>query len=336
MNMQFSKRVHIILVLIAVVTGYAIAAIALTKHIPTDPSKERGTFMNPLAPIEWSLSRLQMIPGFIRKRHLVGVMIENHQGARPHHEGLENALIIAEFPVEGLISRFTAYFDADSLPEEVGPIRSLRPYFLDFALPIASAIVHAGGSPEALEKAHSTPNFTAINGLLYDHYFYRKEGIPAPHDLFLSGEDMHTLLEDVELQEVNWPLLPTGSATGSGAQNVFINFYNPEHDITYAYDPISATYERTNGSEVSKAHPTNVLVLEMPITNIGEYGRLTIPVTGKGYAALFNNGRSEIGRWTFSRQEGLHLENSNGEPMRVARGQIWITVIPMQNRLSWE
>ena len=58
---------------------------------------------------------------------LVGVMIDNHEDAMPHQRGLEKALLIEEQFVEGFITRFAAVFDAADLPEQTGPIRSVRP-----------------------------------------------------------------------------------------------------------------------------------------------------------------------------------------------------------------
>lgn len=64
------------------------------------------------------------------KHRPLGVMIENHQDARPQ-SGLTRADIIYEAVAEGGITRFLAvYFCQDA--EMVGPVRSARTYFLDF------------------------------------------------------------------------------------------------------------------------------------------------------------------------------------------------------------
>lgn len=64
------------------------------------------------------------------KHRPLGVMIENHEDARPQ-SGLSKADVIYEAVAEGGITRFLAvYFCQDA--EFVGPVRSARTYFLDF------------------------------------------------------------------------------------------------------------------------------------------------------------------------------------------------------------
>ena len=57
-----------------------------------------------------ALSRLSLLPFGKRQRNLMSVIIENHESARPYHQGLEKALVIQEYPVEGFITRFLATF----------------------------------------------------------------------------------------------------------------------------------------------------------------------------------------------------------------------------------
>src|SRR3989338_1831670 len=83
-------------------------------------------------PMLASLRTLHLSPPLNRRsRPTVAVMIENHQEARPEHQWLEGALLIEEFLVESGITRFAVLFDAEDLPERIGPVRSLRPYFVD-------------------------------------------------------------------------------------------------------------------------------------------------------------------------------------------------------------
>lgn len=119
----------------------------------------------------------------------IAVMIENHEDARPHQKGLEDALMIQEFLVEGFISRFVALFDAQALPSTIGPVRSLRPYFLDGIAPWVRTVFHAGGSPEALDRVKHSGEFYALNLLYFDdeHGSLRDENVAPPHNLFLKS-----------------------------------------------------------------------------------------------------------------------------------------------------
>jgi hypothetical protein len=143
------------------------------------------------------------------ERSLVAVMIENQETARKYHRGIGEAQMVIEMLVEGGISRFAVLFDRHEVPPDIGPIRSLRPYFIDAVLPYAKTIVHAGGSPEAFEEAASINNLTTINALGYGtrDIFYRDDIAPAPHNLF-AHDTLTSLLPDNPA--IAWPPFETG------------------------------------------------------------------------------------------------------------------------------
>lgn len=68
-------------------------------------------------------------------------------GARPQ-VGLDQAAVVFEAIAETGITRFAAIYN--NPPAMVGPIRSLRPYYLDWDTPFDCTVVHDGGSDEAL------------------------------------------------------------------------------------------------------------------------------------------------------------------------------------------
>lgn len=284
------------------------------------------------------LSKLRLLPHLDRRRELVAVMIENHEEARPHHRGLEDALMIQEWMVEGLVSRFVVLFDRHNPPETMGPIRSLRPYFVEATKQWTNVYIHAGGSPEALEMVEDVESRYSINALrgAYHDTFVRDEGSYPPHDLFLTAAGMQELLQDIEIPVISWtPYKEAGAPKGSGATTIDILFYNPLHDITFTYNPEHQDYTRINGGIESPAKPTNVLVLLAPITGEGEYGRLTIPIDGKeGSLHLFRNGRVYEGQW--KKSDDWEFTLTNGKPLPFAKGQTWMVVIPSAKRLTWE
>lgn len=70
-------------------------------------------------------------------------------GARPQ-AGLAQAAVIFEAIAESGITRFAAIFQ-NANTSAIGPIRSLRPYYLDWDTPFDCTVVHAGGSTEAIK-----------------------------------------------------------------------------------------------------------------------------------------------------------------------------------------
>lgn len=69
-------------------------------------------------------------------------------GARPQ-VGLTEAGVVFEAIAETGITRFAAIFQNPNT-SVIGPIRSLRPYYLDWDTPFDCTVTHAGGSQEAL------------------------------------------------------------------------------------------------------------------------------------------------------------------------------------------
>ena len=69
-------------------------------------------------------------------------------GARPQ-AGLTHAAVVFEAIAESGITRFAAIFQNPDT-SVIGPVRSLRPYYLDWDTPFDCTVVHAGGSAEAI------------------------------------------------------------------------------------------------------------------------------------------------------------------------------------------
>ncbi|HLL60879.1 MAG TPA: DUF3048 domain-containing protein [Candidatus Nitrosocosmicus sp.] len=81
------------------------------------------------------------------KRRPLTVMIENHEESRPQ-SGLTSADVVYEAVAEGGISRFVAVYYCKDSDGYVGPIRSARVYFIDFASEYGEKplYVHVGGA----------------------------------------------------------------------------------------------------------------------------------------------------------------------------------------------
>lgn len=281
------------------------------------------------------LAHTQMGP---RERTITAVVIENQESARPHQKGLHEALFIEEFLVEGGISRFVALFDSTRLPEKLMPVRSLRPYFIDGVTPWASVVFFAGGSPEALSQVRMVPGLTFVNGLAYGNNFLRDKTIAAPHNLYTGEELLQEFFTDLAQHAVVWPPYNVSrTATGEAATTVDLNFLSRLHNVTYTYMPSSKRYQRVNGGIVSEATPANVLVIEIPITGIGEKGRLAMDMEGSGNAVLFRSGVVQQGTWTKqNRMDPFTFTGATGEPLQFADGQTWMTALPSLERVTWK
>src|SRR6266545_5705699 len=88
--------------------------------------------------------------GALRQRPII-VMIDNHPDAYPQ-TGLDHAAVVFEALAEFGVTRFMAVYAPGITPDapQIGPIRSTRLYFAQWALGFHALYVHAGGSPQGL------------------------------------------------------------------------------------------------------------------------------------------------------------------------------------------
>ena len=110
----------------------------------------------------------------------IAVMIDNHSDAWPQ-AGLNQAYLVYEIIVEGGETRLMPVFKGANL-EKIGPIRSSRHYFLDYALENDAIYVHFGWSPQA-EKDIRTLKVNNLNGITESSSnFWRVKDKKAPHN----------------------------------------------------------------------------------------------------------------------------------------------------------
>ena len=118
---------------------------------------------------------------------LVTVMVENNHEAWPL-SGLSAARVVYEAPVEGDIPRFMAVYAGNDDVDEVGPVRSARPYYLDWVSEYGTPLyMHVGGSSAALLKIVEHEIFD-IDEFSRGRYFWRDKKRAAPHNTYTSGK----------------------------------------------------------------------------------------------------------------------------------------------------
>lgn len=270
---------------------------------------------------------------------LIGVMIDNHEDSRPYQRGLESALLVEEQLVEGYITRFLAFFDVHDLPDSVGPVRSVRPYFIDGSSPVIPAIFHAGGSPEALEQLEEKSSPHSFNALRLDAFFDYDKVAPAPHHRFITAANITTLLSRIQepLRPVA-PLFRSGSFTSEEAAPVIaINYHSPFHNVTYTFNSWTGGYARESSGQAHPFSPKNILILGTDVGLLGSLGRLKVRMEGKGDAILFRDGGMMRGTWHKTGPDSFFtFADAAGKPFSFRSGQTWMIVLDSLTRVSWE
>src|SRR5574344_803085 len=118
----------------------------------------------------------------------IAVMIDNNVGYNTH-AGLQDSYINYEIIVEGGYTRIMALFK-DKDVDLIGPVRSSRHYFLDYALESDAIYAHYGWSTYA-ENDIKILGVNNINGLTAEKAYWRDKKIAAPHNVFTNIETLY-------------------------------------------------------------------------------------------------------------------------------------------------
>lgn len=277
------------------------------------------------------------------------VMIENaaFDGVRPQ-AGLSAAQVVYEIIVEGGITRLMAVF-AGEKAATVGPVRSARDTYLEFASELNCAYAHAGGSYTAMQ---AIPNFALrdLDGLREPKWFWRDNSKYSPHNLFTSTDNLYEAIKTGH----SWTAAPTYAAwnfvddkkitAGETADEVNILF-GSSYNVTYNYNTELAAYERANGGVAHIDANTgktltarNVIIQKVPP---GEYiegkGRVNFSVTGEGEVYIFRLGKMEKGTWKKAdRLARTQFFSTDGKEINLARGTSWVEIVPEGYEFNWK
>ena len=268
----------------------------------------------------------------------LSIMVENSEGSRPQ-SGLNKANIVYEALAEGGITRFLAiYYDQDT--EEVGPIRSARPYFVSKSLEHQAIYVHVGGSEEAYNFIKEE-KIDDINEFVDFQPFWRSQDRNPPHNLYTSTIKLRKeanklgYIEMIKKQEYQFEIDRNEILTGRETDYIAIP-YNSNYTVSYKYLPESMKYLRfMNGEPHIDAKTKEQLAVDNIIIQfagtkiIDEEGRLSVDFVGKGTGLLFFKGNSTEITWEKPdlRARTLFLDRE-GNRIALTPGNVWIQIVP--------
>jgi hypothetical protein len=277
--------------------------------------------------------------------YLLAVVVENEISSRPQQKGLSKAQIVYEMPAEGGITRYLAIFSRD-FPEQIGPLRSARPYLVEFAEQFEAIFLHAGGSDDALREINTNNDVLALNGLVYEgiNYFRRDRKYPAPHNLFVQGKDIIANLQvlkwDFDLEKAYFDFSDRlVEPELSAGKLITVNFSEPAYKVNYIYQEKSGDYQRYVGGKLHldgnvQVSPEKVGIIFTEYYPYDQDGRLTLRTKGKGDFWLLQKGKLEKGQW--QREDGQMMEflDENGLQFKFLPGQLFLEVIDSKNKLK--
>ncbi len=280
----------------------------------------------------------------------VAIMIDNIPPAWPH-SGLEAASIFYEALVEGGATRIMAVF-AGGKSDKIGPIRSARPYYLEWVSEYDAFYGHVGGSPEAL---------AAIDGLgikdfsqFYNgQYFWRDQARYAPHNVYTSSELIDLALRDngydtIQPEYQTWkykdekpleerPRLEADIEIRFSSGQTWVSNYRYDYQLN-SYKKFQAGQPHIDDETGNQLLAKNVIVIVVPeITDYGEKGRITLDVTGEGRAFIFRDGEKIVGKWKKpGRLDRTLFYDESETEISLNRGTTWVSVVPADKEVLYQ
>ncbi len=264
------------------------------------------------------------------------VSIDNVGDAVPQ-SWLSKADIVYEFPVEGRQTRLQAIYYGE-FPNEFGPIRSTRPYFVDLAREYKAVFLAHGWSQQAKEYLFTgvVPYINAMNSSLS---FYRVDDKEAPHNSYIKWAEVKGEIESQgwwdEDQKIRAFKFLSGAQVNEGTEANKITFEYAASECEFTYNKSTGKYTRTVGGEKYVDHETgksitvdNVLVQKVKSSQLDDYGRLKIDMCAGGDAILFTNGVAVKGTWSREDLDSRTIfVDEEGNEFKLTPGRTWVEVM---------
>jgi hypothetical protein len=287
----------------------------------------------------------------VNDRPVTAVMIENSIDARPQ-SGLDQAGVVFEAIAEGGVTRFMALFQ-DSTPDYIGPVRSARPYYLQWLLGFDAAYAHVGGSPDGLADI-SAWHVKDLNEFYNDTSYQRISTRYAPHNVYTSIANLNALEARKGFSKSNYTGFtrkaeaPSKIPTTISINIKFSGFYYDSH---YDYDTTTNTYKRSesgtphmelhkDGSQTQIA-PKVIVAMIVPehngaLDSSGAY-YADYAAVGSGQIVVFQDGATQTGTWTKnSNTNQISFTDITGKPLAFNVGQTWVAATPLAGNITYK
>ncbi|MEA3355007.1 MAG: DUF3048 domain-containing protein [Patescibacteria group bacterium] len=308
-------------------------------------------------------------------RRPLAIMVENHLESRPQ-SGLSDSDVIYEAVAEGGITRFMAIFycKASAYDSILGPIRSARTYFLDWASEYNFPLyTHVGGAntpgPANALGQINTYGWGSSNDLNqfsigYPTFWrdYERLGrtVATEHTMYSTTEKLWAIGEkrgytnlDPDEEEwsdnfTSWSFVKQEPTEKGMINTITYNFWEDENYlVSWKYDPSTNLYKRNNGSQthldinINEQLSTKNLVLQFVSerhANDGYPGNvhLLLGTIGKGKAFIIKDGQLIEGTWAKStRLKRTIFYDEKGKEINFNPGRIWISALPIGTKVDY-
>ncbi len=298
---------------------------------------------------EISQKKITIVDEDSNKRPLA-IMIDNNVGNNSQ-AGLQDSYINYEIIVEGGLTRIMSLYK-DKDVSLIGPVRSSRHYYLDYALESDAIYCHYGWSDYAKNDIKFL-DVDNINGLTADAAYWRDKNIAAPHNVFTNTDTLYKYASEVKNYDIktdDWELLnySADEITFKGPKDdslednrILANKINLKysnfHTTSYSYDSEKKYYLRSmNGSShidkttQKQLHYKNIIIEKVANRGLDSYGRQDLDTVGDGEGYYITNGYALPITWQKDdRTKKTIYKYQDGNEIKVNDGNTFIQIIPI-------
>ena len=282
----------------------------------------------------------------------VAVMIDTNIGDAKH-AGLQDSYVNYEIIVEGGLTRIMAIYK-DKEVGIIGPVRSARDYFVDYALEHDAVYAHFGWSPNA-EAVIKELQVNNINGMVETDPFMRDRNLPSPHNVFTSTKKLRAQMEKREFETTSstWQLftysipeisLSEVDSTGVESANKVSMTYSATETRSYTYDSANDYYLRNKNGQAhidrkseNQLHYKNIIIMKVENKTIDDEGRQELKTTGSGEGYYITNGKALPIRWSKeNRSSKTKYTYKNGSEVILNDGNTFVQIVPTSSNIVIE
>jgi len=236
----------------------------------------------------------------------------------------------------------------------VEPIRSGRPYFVNWAREYKAAFAHYGGDAKTLYYLPTLEgriyNIDALKGS--GKVFHRDPRRAAPHNGYSNTAAIRALAVS-RTAPTQLPAgigvlpftddLPAAQRPSSGSINVPYN----RGASSYTYDQARNLYLRSvagrpqyDALDHKRVTARNVVVLFMKLSidpdSEPHHARPQLRILGTGRALVFHDGHVYEGTWSKATlYDVTRFYASDGTEIPLVRGRIFVQVVPLGTKVTW-
>ncbi len=290
----------------------------------------------------------------------IAFMIDNNKNAQPQ-ASINKAYMVYEIIVEGNETRLMAIFKGVEA-DVVGPIRSARHYFLDYAMENNAIYAHLGMSPQA-ESDLKKYDIDSMNGQVYDtgkartetSRYWRATHKKAPHNAYTNIPSILSIAEDKGYETtsnkesvLNYVAEEVHLETENAiVANTITIPYASTHKVKYEYDAETGRYTRWSKGRIMYDETTDekITTKNIIITFAENYtlddgenkGRQDVITVGELDGYYITNGKAiPIKCIKTARESQTTYQDLNGNEIEVNDGNTFVNVCPIDANVTIE